>query len=190
MGLHRAGFEVEGWDIRPQKNYPFQFHHGDALTADLSGFDFVWASPPCQAYAITNNIWKKSDHYPDLVAPVREKLKATSLPWIIENVPGAPLENPIELCGLMFGLRVYRHRLFESNTFLMMPAHTAHSERASYGRTPKGAEFFTISGHFADIKGARAAMGIDWMNRNELAQAIPPAYAEFLGRQIMRGMKP
>lgn len=187
MGLHRAGFDVEGWDIRPQKNYPFKFNLGNALEADLSEFDCAWASPPCQSYAITNNIWKKPEgHYPDLVAPTRVKLMSAGIPWIIENVPGAPLINPLTLCGRMFGLRVYRHRLFESSEFILAPPHHSHSERASYGRTPKGDEFFTISGHFGDVEGGRKAMGIDWMTREELSQSIPPAYSEYLGREMMK----
>lgn len=189
MGMHRAGFDVQGWDIKPQPRYPFKFHLGDAMDADLSGADFVWASPPCQAYAITNNIWKKSDFYPDLVGPVREKLKVWGGPWIIENVPGAPLINPAMLCGHMFGLRVYRHRLFESSEFLMTPPHRGHSARASYGHTPKPEEFFTISGNFGDVEGGRKAMGIDWMTRAELSQAIPPAYSEFLCRQIIKNIR-
>ena len=187
MGLHRAGFEVVGWDIKPQPHYPFEFHHGDARASNLSGFQCVWASPPCQSYAITNNIWQKpAGHYPDLVAATRVKLQAAGIPWIIENVPGAPLENAGMLCGHMFGLRVYRHRLFESSDFLLFPAHVGHNQRASYGRTPKANEFFTISGHFGDVEGGKTAMGIDWMTRNELSQSIPPAYSEFLGRQIIK----
>jgi DNA (cytosine-5)-methyltransferase 1 len=89
----------------------------------------------------------------------------------------------------MFGLRVYRHRLFESSEFLLAPPHHSHSEKASYGRTPKADEFFTISGHFGDVKGGAKAMGIDWMTRDELSQAIPPAYSEFLGRQIINLLK-
>lgn len=187
MGIHQAGFDVTGVDIKPQPHYPFKFIQADALAFDISGYDFVWASPPCQSYAITNNIWKKpSGHYPDLVDPIRKKLIDSDAPYIIENVPGAPLICPLTLCGRMFGLRVYRHRLFESNIFLLQPPHHSHSEKASYGRTPKGDEFFTISGHFGDVEGGKKAMGIDWMTRNELSQAIPPAYSEFLCRQVMK----
>jgi DNA (cytosine-5)-methyltransferase 1 len=192
MGYHRAGFDVVGVDINPQPHYPFEFHQADALTYPLDGFDAIHASPPCQSYAITNNIWKKPEgHYPDLVEPIRERLLASGLPWVIENVPGAPLIDPVTLCGNSFGLRVYRHRLFESQAvFLMAPGHPRHTARASYGRTPTPSEFFTISGHFGDVEGGKLAMGIDWMTRQELAQAIPPAYTEWIGRQLLASLVP
>ena len=190
MGYHRAGFEVVGVDINPQPHYPFEFHQADALAYPLDGFDVIHASPPCQSYAITNNIWKKAaGHYPDLVEPTRALLAATGLPYVIENVPGAPLVNPVTLCGASFGLRVYRHRLFESNVFLMASGHPRHVARASYGRTPKADEFFTISGHFGDVEGGRRAMGIDWMTRQELSQSIPPAYTEWIGRQLIAALE-
>src|SRR5574337_20985 len=112
MGYHRAGFDVVGVDINPQQRYPFEFHQADAMTFDLSGFDAIHASPPCQAYTVLGGREDLS-HYPDLVDAVRERLQASGKPWIIENVPGAPLRDPITLCGAMFGLRRYRHRLFE-----------------------------------------------------------------------------
>ena len=105
-GLRRAGFEVVGVDIEPQPHYPFEFHQADALTFPLDGFDFIWASPPCQAYTLCQRI-QKNEH-PDLVAPIRERLHANGAPYCIENVPGAPLVEPIELCGTMFGLRTYQ----------------------------------------------------------------------------------
>ncbi len=186
MGYHRAGFDVVGVDINPQKNYPFEFHQADAMTFPLEGFGAIHASPPCQAYAITNNVWKKAHGtYPDLVAPIRDRLTATGLPWVIENVPGAPLLAPVVLCGEMFGLRVIRHRLFETPFLMLAPKHAKHLRRASYGRTPKNGENFTISGHFGDVVGGRLAMGIEWMTRGELSQAIPPAYTEYIGRFLM-----
>lgn len=189
MGYSQAGFEVVGVDINHQKNYPFEFVQGDALEylkEHGHEFDVIHASPPCQAYAITNNIWKKSDSYPDLVAPTRELLIETGKPYVIENVPGAPLISPIKLCGVMFDLHVIRHRLFESNQLLFQPQHVKHKFRASYGRTPKNGEYYTISGHFGDVEGARKAMGIPWMVRNELSQAIPPAYTKYIGEQLIR----
>lgn len=149
----------------------------------------IHASPPCQAYAITNNIWKCPEKYPDLIAPTRELLQKIGKPYIIENVPGAPLINPIVLCGEMFDLRVIRHRLFETSIYILGLPHPKHTARASYGRTPKNGEHYTISGHFGDVEGARKAMGIDWMTRDELAQAIPPAYTEWIGKQIMRTLE-
>ena len=154
----------------------------------LDGFDAIHASPPCQAYSITNSIWKNPGQYPDLVAPTRARLSACGVPWVIENVPGAPLIGPIRLCGDMFGLRVIRHRLFEASFPLASMAHVKHTAKASYGRTPKNGEHFTISGHFGDVEGGRLAMGIPWMARDELSQAIPPAYAEYVGKQLMAAL--
>lgn len=190
MGYYRAGFDVVGVDIKPQPRYPFEFVQADAMTYPLEGFRFIHASPPCQSYAITNNIWKKKPgHYPDLVAATRDRLRASGATYVIENVPGAPLIAPIVLCGEMFGLRVIRHRLFESNVMILQPGHQKHQRRASYGRTPKNGENFTISGHFGDVAGGREAMGIPWMRREELSQAIPPAYTELIGRQLIRALE-
>src|SRR5690348_14772063 len=113
MGLRRAGFDVVGFDIEPQPHYPFEFHQQDALIVDLSGFDFVWSSPPCQAYSMYSRNLGTASSFPDLIAPVREKLQASGLPWVIENVPGAPLRGDVLLCGTMFGLPLLRHRYFE-----------------------------------------------------------------------------
>lgn len=201
VGYHRAGFNIIGIDNKPQPNYPFTYIQADAIEAleswvrrgkfhgiSLSDFTAIHASPPCQAYSITNNIWKATDKHPDLVGPVRNLLRQAKLPFVIENVPGAPLENPVVLCGVMFGLNVIRHRLFESQPAIEQPPHKKHEKRASYGRTPKNGEYFTISGHFGDIEGGRRAMGIQWMNRPELAQAIPPAYTEFIGKQLFKAI--
>lgn len=193
MGLHRAGFDIEGWDIRPQKNYPFKFHLGNALEADLSGFDAVWASPPCQAYSQAATSQRNAGKvYPDLMAATREKLIASGLPWIIEKVPGAPMRCDAMLCGSMFGLRLIRHRIFESNhRELFMTPPCQHPKLAicvvgngtpTWVRAKNGGKCFS-----ADE--CREAMGIDWMNRNELSQAIPPAYSEFLGRQLIKYLK-
>ena len=100
MGLHRVGFDVTGVDINPQPRYPFRFVQGDALAQDLTGFDFVWASPPCQRYTMAQNAAKNAHNHPDLVGPVRDMLTAWGGPWIIENVVGAPLRNPVQVCGL------------------------------------------------------------------------------------------
>lgn len=187
MGLYRAGFEVVGVDIKPQPNYPFEFHQADALDFPTDGFDFIWASPPCQAYSVTRKIGGTGDQHPELVEPVREKLIASGIPYVIENVPGAPLLNPFVLCGTMFGLKVYRHRLFEASFFVLVPAHHPHvgSTNASraYSSFADGAAIICVAGNnFRRADGA-LAMGIDWeTTRAELAQAIPPAYSEFIGR--------
>lgn len=195
MGLHRAGFDVEGWDVKTGLNYPFKRHIGDALDADLSGFDFVWASPPCQAHTTLKHVTGKE--YECYIERTREKLKAWGGLYIIENVVGAPLQNPVMLCGSSFGLRVRRHRIFESNVLLIAPEcnHAAqpdpidvsgtgsfqHSPRkkktGGRGRKPKG------------LEEAREIMDMPWATRKEIAQAIPPAYAEYLARQIMRVLK-
>ena len=120
---------------------------------------------------------------------MRDLLQASGRPYVIENVPGAPLHHTITLCGAAFGLRVYRHRLFESNILLFQPEHPKHVARTSYGRTPKNGEFYTVAGHFSGLEGAKVAMGIDWMNRDELAQAIPPAYTEYIGRQLLAALR-
>ncbi len=190
MGLHRAGFEVVGFDIEPQKNYPFEFHQQDALTVDLHGFDAVWASPPCQAYSIMRNLlWLRDKEYPALIDPIREVMEAAGIPWIIENVMGAHLPAGW-LCGTMFGLRFYRHRVFETNWFWMQPGHPRHQFTVRNGRM-MGARardvVFGNDGHGSKgVAAVREAMQIDWMTQSELSQAIPPAYSEFLGKRLIR----
>jgi DNA (cytosine-5)-methyltransferase 1 len=116
MGLHRAGFEVHGVDLAPQPHYPFTFHRGDAMEWLLDGYDFIWASPPCQAYsASTLALRRAGKEYVDLLAPVRTRLRACGTPYVIENVVGAPMRGHTVLCGTMFGLRLLRHRLFETS---------------------------------------------------------------------------
>ena len=189
MGLHRAGFEVVGVDIELQKNYPFEFHQQDALTADLSGFDAVWASPPCQKFSAATT--GSAKNHLDLVAATREHLYGK--PFIIENVPAAPLKDPVRLCGIMFGLKVIRHRHFESNVVLKTPIHKSHPGRLI------GNGYFSIAGSRGKwrVWGTREiskgthqewcdAMGINWMTDKELTQAVPPAYSEYLGRQLIK----
>jgi DNA (cytosine-5)-methyltransferase 1 len=189
MGLHRAGFDVIGVDVRPQPRYPFRFVQADALRPpfDLARFDFIWASPPCQAFTLAQRI-QKNEH-PDLIEPVRAMLIASGRPYAIENVTGAPLRRPIELCGAMFGLTTYRHRLFETSFPCVQPWHQAHeliAPSAKMGRAPKDGEFIQVVGNFSGVDKAREAMGIDWMARDELSEAIPPAYSEFIANAAMR----
>lgn len=189
MGYYRAGFDVTGVDIEPQKNYPFTFIQGDALeclAAHGHEYDAIAASPPCQRYSAMTNC-RDHEAHPDLVGPVRELLKASGRPYVIENVIGAPLNQPIMLCGAMFGLKVYRHRLFECSWFLLAPPHVPHRDqtpKAGKGISPKG--FISVAGNTGRVAYARQAMGIDWTNRDELSQAIPPAYTEFIGKQLLR----
>ena len=191
MGLHRAGFDVIGVDNRPQAHYPFQFVQGDALRPpfDLSRFDFIWASPPCQAYSVATGAARaRGIVYPDLVAATRALLKAAHIPYTIENVPGAPLGHHVTLCGGMFGLRTYRHRLFETSWVMFQPEHPSHTVPAA-NKHRKAAE---RAGHNLTVTGdagtwlGKIAMGIDWMTGNELSQAIPPAYSEFIGRAALQ----
>lgn len=184
-GLQLAGFHVTGVDIAPQPNYcGDDFIQRDALGVigwRMSAWDFIWASPPCQAFTNAQRI-RKNEH-PDLIAPVRARLRDSGRPHVIENVPGAPLREPVELCGAMFGLSTYRHRLFECSFPVAQPSHEPHTARqAKMGRPPKGGEFIQVVGNFSGVQRAREAMGIDWMTRDELREAIPPAYSEFIGR--------
>jgi DNA (cytosine-5)-methyltransferase 1 len=197
-GYTRAGFDCYGVDIEPQPNYPYEYSMGDALQfARKYGhqFDFIHASPPCQAYSVTKTIHAGKPGaitHPELVEPTREVLdelwRGFGIPYIIENVVGAPLHNPITLCGTEFGLKVYRHRLFESCLPLIAPEHQKHTEpTVKVGRPVKEGEFMTVAGHFANPKYAHKAMGVEHhVSRDELAQGIPPAYTEYLGRQVSK----
>lgn len=187
MGLHRAGFDVTGVDINPQKNYPFKFIKSDALTADLSGFDFIWASPPCQRYTMAQNAAKNAMAHPDLIPPIRDSLSKSDKPFVIENVVGAPLVNPVTLCGLAFGLKVKRHRLFESNMPIVGSGCGDHKQDyyVIFGHEVRNRRHGNAAGRKNKITEGRKAMGIEWMTRGELSESIPPAYSEFLGRQII-----
>lgn len=262
MGYSRAGFEVVGVDIKPQKHYPFEFHQADALeflSEHGREFDAIHASPPCQGYSIMNNLpWLKGRDYPLLILPVIEMLEAIGKPYVLENVMGARHgakglskrglgAHGLKagwLCGTMFGLPFYRHRLFASNWFWMQPGHPIHrlnlhprKERYVYGGTVKGlpggsagldikprhnnpvngaqpggnferwrasgdpmaalmGKMATLGkwqngsegvgvGHAKGWRLAAEVMGIDWMSRAELTQAIPPVYTEYIGKELM-----
>lgn len=203
MGYHRAGFEVVGVDIVPQPRYPFEFHRGDALRALARNghrFDAFHASPPCKLSTSLKAF--SGPWHVELVPDTRAALVATGRPWVIENVPGAPLISPITLCGSSFpGLFVQRHRLFESNFPI---AELACDHEGQAARSPgypvkryhSGRPIVTMSpviGVYGRGQGLgegevnlwRKAMGIEWMVRDELSQAIPPAYTEFIGLQLM-----
>jgi len=193
MGYHQAGFVVEGIDIKHGKRYPFPYYRLDFNTLDvdmLKGYDFIHASPPCQTFSITKNLRNaqgKSTDKVDLLEPTRELLQASGVPYIIENVPGAPLINPVKVCGSSFGLKVRRHRLFESN----LPLVGSKCDHKAQGR-PVGVygsmkDEIPQGGKTADsIEQAHLAMGIDWMIWGELVEAIPPAYTKYLGKQVLR----
>lgn len=189
-GLHLAGFDVTGVDICPQPNYPFKFVQADALAYPLDGYDLIWASPVCKRWSSATATSKTKHLWPDQIAPVRERLEAWGEPYIIENVAGAPLRNPVMLCGHQFGLKVYRHRLFESNILLLVPWHLPHPEPpVKMGRPPSEGGYMNPVGNFSGVPYARKAMGISWMGQKELAQAIPPAYSEYLGRQVIEQLR-
>ena len=185
-GYADAGFEVIGVDIEPQPRYPFEFHQADAMTFPLDGFDAIHASPPCQGYSAMSACRPGlADKYPKLIEPVRERLRAAGVPYVIENVVGAPMLNPTLLCGAMFGYEQYRHRLFETSfptPLILHPAHTMPTSDAGHWRP---GTVLSVAGHFAPMAKAREIMAIDWMRRGELAEAIPPYFTEFIGRALM-----
>lgn len=183
-GYARAGFEVVGVDIAPQPKYPFEFHQADALTFPLDGFDAIHASPPCQAFTRARKL--QGNAHPELIEPIRARLKASGLPYVIENVPGAPLENAVMLCGTMFGRPLYRHRLFEANFPIVVPLHPQHQwDNVKMGRKPKAGQFIQPVGHFSDVPAAQEAMDIGWLGQDELREAIPPAYTQWIGLQLL-----
>ena len=188
MGYHRAGFDVVGVDLHPQKNYPFEFHQMDALDAveyfGWKEFDAIHASPPCEGFSSLKSVRPEIDRV-DLLTPTRERLAKTNVPWIIENVPGSPMRGDYVLCGTTFGLKTRRHRWFEASWGPMArfdsPCHNhKDSPVVVVGHGGAGAKhpYFTMAQW-------EEAMGIDWMTRDEMRKAIPPAYTEFIGRQLI-----
>jgi DNA (cytosine-5)-methyltransferase 1 len=189
MGYHRAGFDVTGVDITPQPRYPFRFIQADALDVlagwDLSCFEAIHASPPCQGYS--RAMRHLAGIAPLLIDSVREWLKAAGVPWVIENVPGAPLPvqtdlfgaHGVELCGTMFGLPIWRHRLFECSSPVTAPRGCDHSIQ------PMNPHCAVRRGGRTTESAWRAAMGVGWMAQVEGRQAIPPAYTELIGAQLL-----
>lgn len=197
VGYARAGFTVTGVDHAPQPHYPYDFIQADALEYVREYghlFDAIHASPPCQAYSQATKCWAAINGkrgYADMVAATRDALRETGKPYIIENVVGAPLLSPVRLCGVYFGLKVYRHRLFESNLLLFQPDHHPHPETVPLaGRGASAGGYISVAGHFSDVAAARAAMGISWMTGAELSQAVPPAYTHHLGTQLAWHLQP
>jgi DNA (cytosine-5)-methyltransferase 1 len=194
MGLNRAGYEVFGVDIAPQPHYPFAFAQADALRPpfDLSRFDLIWASPPCQAHVSLRWMHNAKKHA-DLIPATRALLAGSGRPYVIENVPGAKtLGTGLVLCGSMFGLgaegaELRRHRHFETS-FLVLTEPCKHRRGrviGVYGGHGRDRRRLVNTRDFS-TEARREAMGIDWMTGNELSQAIPPAYAEFIGRAALR----
>lgn len=218
VGYQRAGFDVVGVDLHPQPRYPFEFHQGDALEAGVrllaeQSFDAIHASPPCQQHSTIGKQARQRDaalEHADFIEPTRALLVDSGLPYVIENVVGAPLIDPVMICGSSLGLDVRRHRLFETNWPLMVPpcVHGWQTPRFQSldkrralksvvpvyggGQIAKTATVVGVHGH-TNYTGERElrerAMEIDWMNSYELTQAIPPAYTELIGHQLMQHLK-
>lgn len=196
MGYHRAGFEVVGVDMKPQPRFPFEFHQGDAMTYPLCGYQAIHASPPCQSYSAA--LKHLAIPKPMLVDAVRERLSEFGAPWVIENVVGAPIagaptlfgDHGCMLCGSCFGMRIHRHRLFATSFSVVAPdcyhgtRHALNPHRAE-GRERIYAEF----GRGDPEKVWAKDMGVEWMSRHEAREAIPPAYTEWIGRQLMEVLK-
>ena len=192
MGYARAGFEVTGMDIKHGKRYPFTYIKRDVMSLrpeDLEGYDVIHASPPCQTFSATRhlrNAQGKTTSKKDYLAQIRSLLVVSGKPYVIENVKGAPLLDAVQVCGSAFGLKVRRHRLFESN----MPLKGTDCHHAEQGR-PVGIygsmrDEIPGGGHTAKtMSEANEAMGIDWMIWGELVEAIPPAYTHHIGMQVL-----
>jgi DNA (cytosine-5)-methyltransferase 1 len=194
FGYEQAGFDVTGVDIEPQPKHRGKFIQADAiqyLKEHGHKYDVIHASPPCQAYSMASMQFRKAGkEYVDLIEATREELMKIGKPYIIENVPGSPLINPIELCGAMFGMRTYRHRLFESNIELEVPPHPKHiAPNAKMGRPVKEGEFIQYVGHFPGVKFVQEMTGLRWLGQKELAQSIPPQYTKFIGEQIIKQLQ-
>jgi DNA (cytosine-5)-methyltransferase 1 len=178
MGYHRAGFDVTGVDVESQPHFPFHFIQADALAWPLEGYHAIHASPPCQAWSRATAWSGDRSSHPKLIAPVRERLRASGLPYVIENVQEArhDLRSPIRLCGSQFGIAVQSHRWFEirPEPFRLMPPchHRATDASRDHGAKQTESEF-------------RGALGCDWMSVQEARQAIPPAYTEWIGAQLL-----
>jgi DNA (cytosine-5)-methyltransferase 1 len=189
-GYAQAGFYVLGVDIEPQPDYPFDFVRADALTVDLDGFDAIHASPPCQLFTVyRNNHAQRYRPALNHIPATRERLEAAGVPYVIENVPRAPLIDPVQYCGTSFPpLEVRRHRLFESNVPLVAPPcdHGRLTERKYPGGTdrPNGRTVCNIGEYRVPLEAQRRAIGIPWMTLPEIAQAVPPAYTEHIGQQL------
>lgn len=195
-GLHMAGFHLTGVDIEPQPNYPFAFVQADALQVSLDylrSYDFIWASPPCQGFTAYKRRPGHVRPRDNLIPQTRALLQASGVPYVIENVQGAPLENPVTLCGSMFGLDVRRHRLFETSGFVLpqlncnhgaqLPRFTPASNRTNLRRTVE------VGVWRIPIEVQHKAMGIDWMTLEELSNAIPPAYSKYIGAAALNGLQ-
>jgi len=197
-GYDKSGFKVTGVDIDDQPNYPFRFVQRDALTARFLGrYDAIHASPMCQGYCwSTQRPRNEGKVYPNQIPATREILIASGKPYVIENVPTAPLINPTYLEGTMFGLNVIRRRCFETSFWLPQPMYIKRLKpiMQQSKRDPRifiqKSAYCSVAGNGADgwscrVKDWGVAMGIDWMDRKEIVQAIPSAYTEHIGKYLL-----
>ena len=205
VGYYRAGFDVVGVDMVRQPEYPFEFHLGNALTYPLDGFDAVHASPPCKAFTPAGNGARQAETlfpvHDDLLTPMLDRLSGLTIPWVVENVPNAPMPSGSAIyCGSSFGLDVRRHRLFASNVPVVAPAcdhgrWTPRFQSLDWKARTAGKLASVVSVH-GNLQGGadtlelrRQAMGIKWMSNDRLTQAIPPAYTEHIGGQLLHALK-
>jgi DNA (cytosine-5)-methyltransferase 1 len=212
-GYARADFEVVGVDIKPQPRYPFKFLEYDALAVlqglasdrhfswlSLTDFDAIHASPPCQDWSETRDFG--GDHGTGwMLLATLERLRSLDIPWVVENVDGSPVArqadlfgaNGLELCGCMFpelrGL-LYENRLFQTSFPVRQPRHVKHIwPQTKMGRPPVPGECMQVTGHFSGVPEAQRRMSAPWMSQGGLAQAIPPAYTEYLGTQLLEHVR-
>ncbi len=199
VGYSRAGFtEILGVDNRPQPHYPFAFRQADALEF-LAGvrpgeYALIHCSPPCQGYSRMRHLpWLAGREWPLLIEPLRDILRQTGTPYVIENVVGAPLLDPVCLCGRMFALPLYRHRLFECSEWILHPVHSPHRETIGSGRLLNHRARPNRQGMVSVIRGdadaGRRALDVPWMTRDECCQAVPPAYTKWLGSRLLEAMR-
>lgn len=185
-GYAEAGFDVTGIDIAPQPRYPYRFVQAEAVAfvREHGGdFDVIHASPPCQHYSRAQKIQHRT--HPDLIDPTRAALEATGRPWVIENVEeaAAQLRDPVTMCAAAFGMRTYRHRLFETRGFTFTPPqHPAHqAPLTKMGRPRAAGHFAHYVGNFSGVAEARTDMSVPWMNRDGIRECIPPTYTQWIG---------
>lgn len=193
-GYETAGFDVTPVDLHPQPRHyaPDRVIVADAIahlseiirTGEIREYAAIGGPPPCQRWTLAQRIMARE--HPDLISPFRELCLASGLPYVIENVPGAPLKNPIELCGAMFGLHTYRHRLFESNIPIAAPEHPEHTAPlVKMGRPLRDGDWYQAVGNFSNVPYVRTDMGVPWMTRDGIRECIPPIYATAVGRQLL-----
>lgn len=194
-GFVKAGHDVTGIDLYPQSKYPYKFIQADAIDYLLEHgheYDYIHASPPCQKDSLSTMQFRKMGKiYPDLISDTRDALVKTGKPYDIENVRGSALNNPVLLCGNMFNIPSYRHRLFETNWQLPQPLHLKHvAKQAKMGRPVKDGEYIQYMGHFPMVSHVRNFTGFNWMSIYGLAQSIPSEYTEYIIHQYLKSIKP